>query len=237
MSETLDSIRSAIEQGRQVHHTVINAAKIVDLQQDQTLRTSVNDSDIINIDGQAVIWAAKFLNKPVKERVAGIDLMQALVDMAYQYGYKIYLLGAKEEVVTKLVTIFEQQYGQDLIVGYRNGYFTLEEEKEVFREIEEKKPNMLFIAISSPKKENLLYTYKNQIKSVNLIMGVGGSFDVMAGYTKRAPLWMQKSGLEWFYRFMQEPLRMWKRYLVGNASFIYLLFKAKLMTNKTKTDA
>ncbi|MCZ2101954.1 MAG: WecB/TagA/CpsF family glycosyltransferase [Chitinophagales bacterium] len=237
MAETLAAIQSAIIERRQLHHTVINAGKVVQLQKDLTLRTSVNDSDIINIDGQAVIWAAKFLSKPVKARVAGIDLMEQLVDMAARHQYTIYLLGAKEEVISRLVSIFEARYGQKLIVGFRNGYFSQAEEIGIFKEIEEKKPNMLFIAISTPKKENLLYTYKNEIKSVNLIMGVGGSFDVLSGYTKRAPLWMQKIGMEWFFRFIQEPLRMWKRYLIGNVAFLYLLFKAKLMTNKTKTDA
>lgn len=236
MAETLDAIRLAICEGNQIHHTVINAAKIVGIQKDIALRTSINDADIINIDGQAVLWAARFLDKPVKEKVSGIDLMERIIEIASQEGYTIYLLGAKEEVVTKVVDTYRQNYNDHLIVGWRNGYFSKEDENEIFRDIEEKKPNILFIAISTPKKENLLYTYKNQIKSVNLIMGVGGSFDVIAGYTKRAPVWMQRSGLEWFYRLIQEPRRMWKRYLVGNTKFIYLVLREKLMTGKTKTD-
>lgn len=236
MAETLDAVRNAISNGHQIHHSVINAAKVVALQKDKSLRTSVNDADIINIDGQAVLWAAKLLNKPIKEKVSGIDLMDRLVALAYQEGYTIYLLGAKEAVLTKVVDIYRKKYNDQLIAGYRNGYFSKEEEIDVFRDIEEKKPNILFIAISTPKKENLLFTYKNQIKSVNLIMGVGGSFDVIAGYTKRAPVWMQNLGLEWFYRLIQEPRRMWRRYLVGNTKFIFLIFREKLVKGKTKTD-
>ena len=112
-----------------------------------------------------------------------------------------------------------------LKLGYRNGYFTKEEEPFIAQEIADSGAQLLFVAISSPTKENFLYQYKNELSAVNFIMGVGGSFDVVAGLTKRAPLWMQKAGLEWFYRFIQEPKRMWKRYLVGNSKFIYLVLK------------
>lgn len=229
MAETMECIKDSIVEKHQIHHTVINAAKVVALQKDMDLRVSVNASDIINIDGQAVIWAAKVLNKPAKERVSGIDLMVNLVEMAYKNNFTIYLLGAKEEVVSKLVGIYQQRFGRNLIAGYRNGYFSKEEERDVISNIVASKPDILFVAMTSPKKENLLYQYKNELKSVSFIMGVGGSFDVLAGYTKRAPLWMQKAGLEWMYRLLQEPRRMWKRYLVGNSRFIYLLIKEKMM--------
>ena len=227
MDETLERIKKSIESKKQIHHVVINSAKIVALQKDLELRESVNSSDIISLDGQAVVWAARFLNNPAKERVAGIDLMVNLIEMASKNNFKIYLLGAKEEVVSKLASIYAQKYGKDLVVGYRNGYFTKEQEKDVIAEIAQSKPDMLFVAITSPKKENLLFQYKNELNSVGFIMGVGGSFDVLTGLTQRAPLWMQNAGLEWFYRFMQEPKRMWKRYLIGNFKFIALVLKEK----------
>lgn len=231
MAETLAKIKTAIENKNQLHHVVINAAKIVALQSDSELKESVNSSDIINIDGQAVVWAARFLNLPAKERVSGIDLMINLVEMAHQNNYKIYLLGAKEEVVSSLTEIYQKKYGETLIAGYRNGYFSEEDEKKIITEIVHSKPDMLFVAISSPKKENLLFQYKEELKTIGFIMGVGGSFDVLTGITKRAPKWMQKSGMEWFYRLIQEPRRMWKRYLIGNTKFIFLVIKEKL-TNK-----
>lgn len=227
MNETLVKVKNAIDNQKQIHHVVINVAKVVALQNDLELRESVNSSDIINLDGQAVVWAARFLNKPAKERVAGIDLMVNLIEMASKNNFKIYLLGAKEEVVSKLASIYAQKYGKDLVVGYRNGYFTKEQEKDVIEDIVRSKPDMLFVAITSPKKENLLFQYKNELKSVGFIMGVGGSFDVLTGLTQRAPMWMQNAGLEWFYRFMQEPKRMWKRYLIGNFKFIALVLKEK----------
>lgn len=228
MAETLNEVSNAIKHKKQIHHTVVNAGKIVAMQDDETLRESVNEADLINADGQAVIWASKLLGQPLKERVAGIDLFENLIDLAQQKGHRIYLLGAKEEVVNKLVGIVEKKYGSEVIAGHRNGYFTTDEEAGIVANIVNSKANMLFVAMSSPKKEIFLHQHREALKSVNFIMGVGGSFDVLAGKTKRAPLWMQKSGLEWFYRFMQEPKRMWKRYLIGNTKFIFLTFKSIL---------
>ena len=233
MDETLIIINNAILKDKQIHHVVVNAGKIVKMQKDNQLRESVNKSDIINADGQAVVWAAKFLNKPLKERVAGIDLMQNLVGLAYKNNHKIFLFGAKEEVVKKVITIYTEKYGKNLIAGYRNGYYHKEDEASIANDIASSGANMLFVAITSPKKENFLYEFKNELKKVNFIMGVGGSFDVISGLTKRAPLWMQNNGLEWFYRFLQEPKRMWKRYLVGNSKFIYLVFKEKFKSTNT----
>jgi len=227
MSETLDLIKNSIENKSPIQHTVINAGKIVSLQKDLELRKSVNESDVINIDGQAVLWAAKILDKPTKERVSGIDLMVNLVEMAHQNNYKIYLLGAKEEIVSKLANIYKEKYGADLVAGYRNGYFKSEDEQAIVNDIVNSKADMLFVAITSPKKENFLHAHKKQLDSVGFIMGVGGSFDVLSGLTKRAPIWMQNAGLEWFYRFIQEPKRMWKRYLIGNFKFILLILNEK----------
>ncbi|WP_271392212.1 WecB/TagA/CpsF family glycosyltransferase [Aequorivita sinensis] len=227
MQETLALVQEKINKGEQLHHVVVNAGKVVAMQKDSELRKSVNESDIINADGQAVVWASSFLGKPLKERVAGIDLMANLVDMAHKNNYKIFLFGAKEEVVKTVVEEYSETYSPNIIAGYRNGYFEASEEEAIAHQIADSGTQMLFVAISSPIKENFLYKYRDVLKNVNLIMGVGGSFDVFAGKTKRAPIWMQNAGLEWFYRFLQEPKRMWKRYLVGNSKFIYLVMKER----------
>lgn len=227
MHETLAIVDNAISKGEQLHHVVVNAGKIVAMQSDLQLRQSVNESDLINADGQAVVWASKILGKPLKERVAGIDLMVNLVELAHNKKYKVFFFGAKEEVVQAVVNNYSEAYSPDIIAGYRNGYFKKEEEQDIAREIANSGANMLFVAISSPTKENFLYNNKALLKNVNFIMGVGGSFDVVSGKVKRAPEWMQKSGLEWFYRFAQEPQRMWKRYLVGNSKFIGLVINEK----------
>jgi len=223
MDETLELIEAAIDKGEQIHHVVVNAGKIVAMQSDLELRKSVNESDLINADGQAVVWASKLLGNPIKERVAGIDLMINLIELAKKNKYKIFFLGAKEEIVAKVVSTCSPE----IVAGYRNGYFNKNEENQIAEDISKTKANILFVAISSPKKENFLYQNRLALSKVNFIMGVGGSFDVVSGKTKRAPLWMQKSGLEWFYRFIQEPSRMWKRYLIGNSKFISLVIREK----------
>ena len=174
---------------------------------------------------RAVVWAANLLGLNLPERVSGIDLMESLVELSFNKGYKCYFLGATQEVVQKFVAIYKDKYSDDIIAGFRNGYFNEQEENAYCRKISESGANILFVAITSPKKEIFLNKYKDQLKNVNFIMGVGGSFDVISGKIKRAPIFMQRIGLEWFYRFLQEPRRLWKRYLLGNMKFIWLVIK------------
>jgi len=227
MTETVNRIVGAISGRQHLHHTVVNAGKIVNMHTDPQLRESVVNADIINADGQGVVWASRILGQPLKERVAGIDLMEQLVRIAYLNGYKVFFLGAKEDIVRSVVDHYSDIYSPDIIAGYRNGYFKKEDEPGIARQIAESGANILFVAISSPTKENFLFQQRDTLKSVNFIMGVGGSFDVVSGLVKRAPVWMQKAGLEWLYRVYQEPKRMFKRYLVGNAKFIFLVLKYK----------
>jgi N-acetylglucosaminyldiphosphoundecaprenol N-acetyl-beta-D-mannosaminyltransferase len=226
MEETISKIDSSIREKDNLHHVVVNAAKMVNMQKDKELYESVVSSDIINPDGQAVVWASKFLNQPLPEKVSGIDLMQNLVKLAYEKKYKVFFFGAKEEVVKAVVDKYAQMYSDEIIAGYRNGYFSKDDEEDIAKQIAQSKADILFVAISSPTKEIFLNTYKDIINTP-FIMGVGGSFDVVSGKVSRAPLWMQNAGLEWFYRFLQEPRRMWKRYLYTNTMFIYLVLKEK----------
>lgn len=227
MSETLARIDSAIARRKQLHHVVVNAGKIVAMQRDAELRESVNGSDLINADGQAVVWASRILGKPLKERVAGIDLMEKVVEMAAEKGYSIFFLGAREEVVAAVVRKYESQYGKPIIAGYRNGYFDRDDEGRIAADISGSGASILFVAISSPKKETFLFRNRKNLEDVYFIMGVGGSFDVVSGNIRRAPGWMQKIGMEWFFRLLQEPGRMWRRYLVGNTKFILLVLKER----------
>jgi len=225
MDETIKIIDIAIQNNQHLHHTVVNAAKLVKMQKDKELYESVVSADIINADGMAVVWASKLLGQPLPERVAGIDLMQKIVRLAYKKNYKIFFFGAREEVVKKVVERYSKEYSPKIVAGYRNGYYSEEEEPRIAKQIAESGANILFVGISSPKKEKFLYKYRNILKKVNLIMGVGGSFDVIAGKVKRAPKWMQELGLEWFFRFLQEPKRMWRRAFIDNSKFIVLVVK------------
>lgn len=226
MNDTLKEIQRRIDEKVVTQHVVINAGKVVLMNKDKKLADIVKSCPIINADGQSIVWASRILRKPVPERIAGVDLMQELLKLSSNKGYRVYFFGATQEVITKLVNKIKKQYPKLEIAGYRNGYFNEEDEVEIIEDMKNSNADILFVGFSSPKKE---YWLNKNIDSINIpfSMGVGGSFDVIAGKTKRAPSWMQKVGLEWFYRFIQEPKRMWKRYLVGNSKFIYITLKEK----------
>ena len=156
MQETLERVEKAIVLNKQIHHTVVNAGKIVSMQTNKELEESVVDADVINADGQAVVWAANFLGNKLPERVSGIDLMEELVKRSFDKGYKCFFFGAKDEVVTKLVEIYKKQYSKDIIAGYRNGYYDKIQEKDIAKQIADSEANILFVAITSPKKEIFL---------------------------------------------------------------------------------
>jgi len=227
MQQTLAKVNEAIEQNNHLHHVVVNVAKLVHMQNNETLRQSVINCDIINADGQGVVWASKVLGKELPERVAGIDLMQNLVQLAHQKKYTIYFFGATEDVIQNVVNKYSKEYSPNIIAGYRNGYFKKEEEIQIAENIAKAKSNILFVAMGSPKKENFLYDNKDILSNINFIMGVGGSFDVVAGKVKRAPVWIQKIGMEWFYRMAQEPQRLFMRYFTTNLALIKLIIKEK----------
>jgi N-acetylglucosaminyldiphosphoundecaprenol N-acetyl-beta-D-mannosaminyltransferase len=228
MDETLSAIESIIERRVPTQHVVINVAKLVTMQHDAELKRAVNQCAIVNVDGQGVVWGARRLGIDVPERVAGIDLFQRLVELASQKQYRPYFLGASDDVVNVVVKTLQNKYPDLEIAGCRNGYFSDADEPEIANEIRESNADMLFVGISSPKKEFFL---ERNLASMNVpfAMGVGGSFDIIAGKTRRAPLWMQKAGFEWFYRLINEPKRMWKRYLSSNAAFLVMLTKAKIL--------
>jgi len=224
IDETLRIIDEMIASGKPHQHVVVNVAKLLQIRSDPELKRIVSSCDIINVDGMPIIWASRLFRKRLKERVAGIDLMQKLIAEAMKKGYKLYFLGAEEDVVRNVVEKYKKVHPDIQIVGYRNGYWNVDEEREVVNAIRDSKPDILFVAISSPKKEIFLEKYLDEI-GVPFVMGVGGSYDIIAGKIKRAPLWAQKSGFEWLFRLVQEPRRMWKRYLIGNTIFVCVVVK------------
>jgi N-acetylglucosaminyldiphosphoundecaprenol N-acetyl-beta-D-mannosaminyltransferase len=225
MEDTLGRIEGFIRTGKPHQHVVVNVDKLVKASRDPELRQIINDCALINVDGMPVVWASRLLGKPLKERVAGVDLFEALMRRAGEKGWRVFLLGAREEVVSKVAETYQRKYPRLVLAGYRNGYWKGEqEERKVVEQIRASQADLLFVAISSPMKEQFLGRYQAEMK-IPFAMGVGGTFDVAIGRVKRAPRWMQKSGLEWFYRFLQEPRRMFRRYFIEDIAFIWLLIK------------
>ncbi|QHI71302.1 WecB/TagA/CpsF family glycosyltransferase [Aminipila terrae] len=232
LDETIQAVERIISERKPTQHVVINASKVNIMQKDKKLTDIINSCSLINADGASIVWASKVLGIPLKERVTGIDLFMSLIELANEKKYKIYLFGAKEEVIIRVKEIFETKYPNLNITGYRNGYFAESDEPAIVENMAESRADMMFVAFSSPKKEYWVNKYINQL-NIPFVMGVGGSFDVVAGVTERAPIWMQQHSLEWFYRLIQEPRRMWRRYIIGNAKFVLLTYKTKFKMAKT----
>ena len=217
--ETLDVIEDFIR-SRVPHQIVLlNVAKVIKARSDKELREIILSADLVGPDGVPLVWVSKLLGNPLPGRVNGTDLMESLVELANRKGYRVYFFGARQEVVEKVVKIYKEKYPALQVAGFRNGYFSPDEEPQIVEEIRNSKPDILLIAIGTPMKEKWVNRNLKQL-NVPVCHGVGGSFDVVAGLVKRAPRWMQKAGLEWAYRIYQEPNRMWKRYLVTNTLFI-----------------
>jgi N-acetylglucosaminyldiphosphoundecaprenol N-acetyl-beta-D-mannosaminyltransferase len=221
MNDAVNRCEASIQSRQQLLIGVANAAKIVKVRQDEMLRSSMLECDLLLADGQAIVWASKLLRRPLPERVAGIDLFEQLLVLADRERLSVYLLGAKDTVLTTLVERVSARFPGLKIVGYRDGYFTDAQSEQVAGEVRDSGADMLFLGITSPKKEIFLGTWGSTL-GVPILHGVGGSFDIFAGVTKRAPKSWQRAGLEWLYRLLQEPGRMWRRYLTTNVAFIAL---------------
>ncbi len=222
MSQTLARCEEFIARREFAQHVAINAAKLVAMQRDPELRQIVERCELVSADGQAVVWASRLLGDPLPERVAGIDLMQELFALAERRGFRVFILGAEAAVLEQARAKIVARHPQLQLVGTRDGYFTEEEGPAVAEEVRHARPDILFVAISSPRKEYWLGHYGRAI-DVPFVMGVGGAIDVVAGVTRRAPGPLQHLGLEWAYRLAQEPRRLWRRYAVTNLRFGLLL--------------
>jgi len=223
MAETLAEIERRLDAGQFTQHTVVNVAKVVNAQHDPELRAAAASSDVINIDGMGVVWGARLLGDAIPERVAGIDLFLALLGLAEQRGWGVFLLGATTEVLEQTVAVVHKQHPRLAIAGSHHGYFG-SDEQPVVEAVARSGAKLLFVAMSSPQKEAFIARWGPQL-GVGFVMGVGGSFDVVAGKTRRAPVWMQNAGLEWVFRTWEEPRRMWRRYLSTNARFAWMVVR------------
>jgi N-acetylglucosaminyldiphosphoundecaprenol N-acetyl-beta-D-mannosaminyltransferase len=231
MDETVEAIMTRVERQQFTQHVVVNVAKLVNMQSDRKLADAVNGCDIINIDGMGVVWGARALGHNVPERVAGIDLFDRLLAAAACRRYPVFFLGATEDVLASAVAQCRTRHKSLEIAGSHHGYFW-GNEREVVDAIRRSGARLLFVAITSPKKERFINDWGNDL-GVDFVMGVGGTFDVVAGKVRRAPAWMQRCGLEWFFRTLQEPRRMWKRYLLTNSMFLLMLGKAWLLPRRS----
>lgn len=205
-----------------------NASHLVMMQDDPALRDACAASDFIVADGMSVVWASRLLGTPLPERVTGIDLFTELLRVAPQHRLRVFLLGAKPEVIARLATLLEEGPGGIKLAGWRDGYFGPADEAAVVRDVAAARPDILFVGMPSPFKDIWCERHRAAL-GARLVIGVGGAFDVLAGDVRRAPGWMQRGGLEWFWRFLLEPRRLWRRYLIGNCRFVGLIMAQRFL--------
>ena len=203
-------------------HTIItaNASHLCMMRRDPELAQACRAGDFILADGMSVVWSLRASGQRIPERVTGVDLMERLLAAGGKHGLRVYFLGAKREVVTALVERTRAQSPGIEIAGFHDGYFGPDDHQRLVEEIRASEADMLFVGMPTPFKETWCERHRERL-NVPVIVGVGGSFDVLAGFVKRAPRWLQSLGLEWCWRLLQEPRRLWKRYLKTNAEFIY----------------
>jgi N-acetylglucosaminyldiphosphoundecaprenol N-acetyl-beta-D-mannosaminyltransferase len=218
--ETVERCAELMSENRFVQHVVLNASKVVLLADDPGLREIVGGCDIVSADGMSVVWAGRALGVPFPERVTGIDLMQELLAMSEACGWPVYVLGATSEVLDSFLAVLRDRFPSLAFAGSQHGYF--DDASAVAASIASSGARVLLVGMPSPRKERFLWEHRGELGPV-FAMGVGGSLDVWAGRASRAPRWMQRSGLEWLYRLLQEPRRMWRRYLIGNVRFLLLV--------------
>ncbi len=222
MAETVERCDGFIQTNQLGQHMAVNAAKLVAMQRDRALHDMVERCELVTADGQAVVWASRLLGDPLPSRVAGIDLMWELFALAERQGYRVFILGARPDVLARAVQQIRARHPDLVVAGTRDGYFPPDDDAAVAREIAAARPQLLFVAMTSPRKEYFLDRHGRTL-GVPFIMGVGGAIDVAAGVRRRAPVLLQQAGLEWLVRLAQEPRRLLRRYLVTNLRFIAMV--------------
>jgi exopolysaccharide biosynthesis WecB/TagA/CpsF family protein len=203
-------------------HTIItaNASHLCMIRRDPELAQACRAGELILADGMSVVWSLRASGRRVPERVTGVDLMARLLAAAGQHRLRVYFLGAKRQVVEELVERTQAQHPGVEIAGFHDGYFDPTDHLRLVEEIRASEAHMLFVGMPSPFKETWCELHRDRL-CVPLIVGVGGSFDVLAGFIKRAPRWVQLIGMEWSWRLVMEPRKLWKRYLTTNSEFIW----------------
>lgn len=204
-----------------------NVHKIVLARKDPALARALAGADFVLPDGQAVVWAARWLGTPVPERLAGSDMIEATLALASENSWRVFFLGTRPKILEKALETVEVRYPGLIVAGSQHGYFSPAETDRVIDAVNAANADVLLVALGSPQKELWLARYGPRL-TVPIRQAVGGSFELLAGIRRRAPRWMQRAGLEWFYRMLQDPRHLAGRYLYTNSVFLLLVARALL---------
>ncbi|WP_449555475.1 WecB/TagA/CpsF family glycosyltransferase [Lactococcus lactis] len=231
MPEVLDRIDKLIQIKKNSYVVTPNVDHIVQLEKDSELQKVYKNADLILADGKPLIWISNYYKTPIKEKVSGSDLFPLLCEMAGKKGYKMFFLGAAEGVAARAATNLKKRYSNLEVAGVYSPPFGFEENEEevekILQMIIKSNVDILIVGLGAPKQEKFIFKYHDRLK-VPISLGLGASLDFEAGNIKRAPKWMQKSGLEWLFRITQDPRRMFKRYIIDDIKIIRLVRKYKI---------
>lgn len=230
MNEALDEIEILIKQRKNAYVVTPNVDHIVQLEYNKDLQDVYRNADLILTDGKPLIWISKLYKTPIKEKVSGSDLFPRLCNMCASKGLTMYFLGAAEGVAEKAARNLTGKYEGLKIVGTYSPSFGFEKKADemdyIINDIHQKNPDVLIVGLGCPKQEKFMYKYRDALQ-VPISLGLGASIDFEAGNVKRAPKWMRNFGLEWLYRLIKEPKRMFKRYIIDDMKILKLFFKYK----------
>jgi N-acetylglucosaminyldiphosphoundecaprenol N-acetyl-beta-D-mannosaminyltransferase len=212
MEDAVLELEHYIEAGSPHQIAVINANKLWRMEQDASLSNAVRRASLF-IPEKAVVIGSRLLGLEVRHHVGGIMLLKAFLPRAEEKGYRLYFLGAENEIIAAMVSNLRRIYPNLQIVGWHHGYFSSDDDLAINQEIIQLRPDALFVALGSPKQEFWISEHMEKLR-VPVCMGVGGSFDVLAGIKQDAPAWIRALAMEWLFRLAQDPKNLWRRYLI-----------------------
>lgn len=228
IEDALKVVEELIAKDRKSQVCVTNAYSLVLMQKNKEFKTMADSADLVVADGKPLIWISRLYRKPILERVSGSDLVYGLSKKSTQKRYKLFFLGSNPATLGKMVENLKKIFPSLRVAGVYSPpfkkQFSEREDEKMMALINRVKPDVLFVGLGAPKQERWIWEHKDKLR-VPVSIGVGAAFDFVAGTVKRAPKWMQKCGLEWLFRLCQEPRRLWKRYLIGNPVFLWLVGK------------
>lgn len=230
LSQTVEAVFDLLGAGGRGWLCTVNVSILMMMRKEARLQNFVDRAALVVADGQPLIWCASWFGQDLPERVTGIDLIDKLCERAAREGKRIYLMGASEEIVAAAVRRLRERYA-NLNIDYADGYFSKDEAAARADRIRASRADILFVGMGVPRQENFIEEHWDRL-GVGMAIGVGGSFDVLAGLRSRAPAWMQKFGMEWFFRAIQEPRRLFPRYVVTNSQMIWLVLRELLKINR-----
>ncbi len=238
--EVFSEIEKMIKQKKTNLVVTPNVQHINIIQKDKEFKKIYDEASLVINDSKPLLWSSRILGSPIKERIPGSDLLPLFCEVAAKKKYKLFFLGAEPGIAKKAAEILENKNpGLQIVQTYSPPFgfeHNQQENHKIIKMINSCNPDVLFVGLGTPKGEKWSWIHRNEL-SVSVIISVGAAFNFITQNVKRAPSWMQTMGLEWFHRLIQEPGRLWKRYLIGNAFFIWLTIKEAISKKLLKKDS